>query len=349
MSFLSVDNLFYHTEKNLSTIHEWQIARLKHFADVLPAMIYIESSDPDGLAGINQKKLAKSMQKIRSITKPITDTMDNKHQWCIAAVPGEEWAKKLFPHVRKSVAVEMLWDAILETSRAKGDAVANWEAHNADLKTRCDYLNALKLTKLHYKSANGTDLTVGLLKNVKFHAGADTTLSGVVYNPNIPSEEAFTSPDKNSAEGVVVSTKPLSYQGQIIDNFKIWFEKGKAVKVYAEKNQSLLEEMIKTDECAGMLGECALVPYDSPIRNSGILFYNTLFDENAACHLALGAGFNECLEGYENMTLEECTEYGINDSLIHVDFMMGSEDLDIVGTDENGKEIQIFKNGNWAF
>lgn len=337
------------TEKLLSTIYDWEIAKLKHMADVLPAMIYIESSDPDGLAGINQKKYSKAMQKIRTVTKPITDTMDNKHQWCIAAVPGEAWAKKLFPGVRKSVAIEMLWDAILETSRAKGDAIANWDAHNADLKNRCDYLNALNLKKLHYKSSNGTDFTVGLLKNVKFHAGADDTISGVTYNPNIPSEEVFTSPDKNVADGVVVSTKPLSYQGQIIDNFKIWFENGKAVKVYAEKNQTLLEEMIKMDECACMLGECALVPYDSPIRNSGILFYNTLFDENAACHLALGAGFNECLEGFENMTLEECTAYGINDSLIHVDFMIGSEDLDIIGIDENGKEIQIFKNGNWAF
>lgn len=339
----------YKSEKLLSTIHDWEIARLKHMAEVLPAVIHIESSDPDGLAGINQKKYAKAMQKIRTVTKPITDSMDNKHQWCIAAVPGEAWAKKLFPGVRKSVAVEMLWNAILEASRAKGDAIANWDEHNADLKSRCDYLNALNLKKLHYTSSNGTDFTVGLLDKVKFHAGADDTISGVTYNPNIPSEEVFTSPDKNCADGVVVSTKPLSYQGQIIDNFKIWFEKGKAVKVYAEKNQTLLEEMIKMDECACMLGECALVPYDSPIRNSGILFYSTLFDENAACHLALGAGFNECLEGFEKMTDEECTAYGINDSIIHVDFMIGSEDLDIVGIDANGKEIQIFKNGNWAF
>lgn len=342
-------NVKYQTEKVLSTIEDWEIERVKHAAKVLPAMIYIESSDPDGLAGINQNKYAKAMQKISSVTKPITDSMDNKHQWCIAAVPGEAWAKKLFPNVRKSVAIEMLWDAILETSRAKGDAVANWDEHNKNLKNRCDYLNSLKLKKLHYTSSNGTDFTVGLLPKVNFLAGAEDTLSGVTYNPNIPSEEVFTSPDKNIADGVVVSTKPLSYQGQLIENFKIWFENGKAVKVYAQKNQSLLEEMINTDECACRLGECALVPYDSPISNSGILFYNTLFDENASCHLALGAGFNECLEGFENKTLEECTEYGINDSLIHVDFMIGSEDLDIVGTDENGKEIQIFKNGNWAF
>lgn len=339
----------YQSEKTLCTTEDWEIEKLKLQTKQLPATIYIESEDPDGLAGINLAKFSKAMQAKQKVRKPFRDEMENKYQWCIAAVPGKEWAKKIFPNDRTSVAVEKLWDAILDCSRAKGDAIANWEAHNADLLKRCNYLNSLGLKKLKYKSSNGTDFTVGLLKNVKFLAGSEDTLSGVTYNPNIPSEEVFTSPDKNTANGKVVATKPLSYRGQLIENFSVEFKDGKAVKVKAEKGQALLEDMIKTDETACMLGECALVPYDSPISNSGLLFCNTLFDENAACHLALGFGFEECIEGYGKMTKEERKNVGINDSLIHVDFMIGAPDMSITGVTEKGKEVAIFKNGNWAF
>ena len=335
--------------KTLSATADWEIERMKHQENNLPAVIYILSEDPDGLSGINQEKYSKALQARRKIAKPFRDRIDNKFQWCIAAVPGEKWAKKLFPTLSKKAAVEKLWDEILKASRADIDPIAQWEEHNEGIARRCEYLNSLGLVSLKYKSANGTDFSVGLIPGTKFQGGAGKTIGGVLYNANIPSEEVFISPMKGKAEGKVVSTKPFSYQAQLIENFTITFKDGKAAQYPAEKNGELLGKLINMDENAGYLGECALVPYDSPINLSGILFYNTLFDENAACHLALGAGFNDCVDGFENMTFEECIEKGINDSIIHEDFMIGSEDLSIIGTCADGREVQIFKDGNWAF
>ncbi len=335
--------------KTLTTVKDWQIEKMKHREATLPAMIYILSDDPDGLKGMNQGKYAKSIQARSKVFKPYRDRMDNKYQWCIAAVPGVKWAKKLFPELSKKQAVEKLWEAILSASRADVDPIAQWEAHNKDIHDRCDYLNSLGLTSLHYTSSNGTDFTVGLIEGANFLGGSNAIIDGTVYNANIPSEEVFTSPMMGKAEGIVYSTMPLSYQSELIENFNITFKEGKAVEWHAEKNEELLTKLINMDEFAAYLGECALVPYESPINQQGILYYNTLFDENASCHLALGAGFNDCLEGFENMSFEECKAKGINDSIVHVDFMIGSRDLSIVGTDKNGKEIEIFKNGNWAF
>ena len=313
-------------------------------------MIYLESADPAGLDALDQEKWGKSVQMRWGVIKPIRDSMENKYQWCIAAVPGKKWAKKVFPELSGDEAVEKLWEAILYTSRAEHDGVAAWRAHNAELKSRCGHLNALKLRRLHYCSSNGTDLTVGLIPEAQFMAGAEETLgAGVTFNPNIPSEEVFTSPMKGEAEGIVYSTRPLSYRGTMIENFSIRFENGRVSEVRAEKGEEALRTLVSMDEGAGMLGECALVPYDSPIRNSGIMFYNTLFDENAACHLALGDGFANCIRNFDKYTLEQCREMGINMSMIHEDFMIGSEDLDITGTTESGETVQIFKNGNWAF
>lgn len=334
----------------LAKVEEWEIAKLKHRVETMPAFIHIESDDPDGLSGMNQKKFATVSQKRYPILKPYSDEMENKYQWCIAAVPGNKWAKKVFPELRVSAAVEKLWEMILMTSRADGeDPVAAWDAHNADLAARCEYLNNLRPVELRYHSKNGTDFTVGLIPEGQFEGGAAKTLSGTVYNPNIPSEEVFTSPMKGKAEGTVVATRPLSYQGQLIENFSLTFHEGKVVSVKAEKNQGLLEKMVAMDENACYLGECALVPYDSPIRNSEVTFFNTLFDENACCHLALGMGFTECIRGYETKTLEECRALGINDSIIHVDFMIGSEDLSIDAVDVSGQLHPIFRDGNWAF
>ena len=334
----------------LAKVEEWELAKIKHRVETLPAMIYLESEDPDGLAGMNQKKFAAVQQKRYPILKPFRDEMENTYQWCIAAVPGKKWAKKVFPELRVSAAVEKLWEMILMTSRADGeDPVAAWDAHNADLAARCEYLNNLHPVELRYHSKNGTDFTVGLIPEGQFEGGSAKTLSGTVYNPNIPSEEAFTSPMKGKAEGTVVATRPLSYQGQLIENFSLTFHEGKVVSLQAEKNQALLEKMVAMDENSCYLGECALVPYDSPIRNSEVTFLNTLFDENACCHLALGMGFAECIRGYETKTLEECRALGVNDSIIHVDFMIGSEDLSIDAVDAEGKLHPIFRDGNWAF
>ena len=334
----------------LAKVEEWELAKIKHRVETLPAMIYLESEDPDGLAGMNQKKFAAVQQKRYPILKPFRDEMENKYQWCIAAVPGKKWAKKVFPELRVSAAVEKLWEMILMTSRADGeDPVAAWDAHNADLAARCEYLDNLHPVELRYHSKNGTDFTVGLIPEGQFEGGSAKTLSGTVYNPNIPSEEAFTSPMKGKAEGTVVATRPLSYQGQLIENFSLTFHEGKVASLQAEKNQALLEKMVAMDENSCYLGECALVPYDSPIRNSEVTFLNTLFDENACCHLALGMGFAECIRGYETKTLEECRALGVNDSIIHVDFMIGSEDLSIDAVDAEGKLHPIFRDGNWAF
>lgn len=342
-------NTKYKTLENLSKVTSWTEEKLKYMADHLPARLFIESSDPDGLNGVDIEKMTKALIEQRKIQKPYRDAIDNKHQWCIAAVPGKAWAKKIFPSLNVNQAVEKLWDTILYTSRADGaDPVKEWARHNDDLGRKCDYLNSLNLTSLEYKSANGTDFKVGLIKGCNFMGGGEYTMDGRYFNPNIPSEEIFTSPKAGEAEGIVYSTKPLSYQGQLIENFSVRFEKGRAVEVKAEKGQELLEKMIHMDENACMLGECALIPFDSPINNTGVLFYNTLFDENASCHLALGRGFTNCLEGYENLTKEECTKKGINDSTIHVDFMIGSEDLSIVGVTESGERVQIFENGGWA-
>lgn len=342
-------NVRHQSVKTLSSVEQWELERIKHEAEVLPARIVILSDDPDGLKGVNREKLSKATQARSKAFKPYRDSMDNKHQWCIAAVPGVKWAKKLFPNDRKSVAVEKLWQAILTASRADKDPVKQWEQHNENIAKRCEYLNSLNLVSLKYKSANGTDFTVGLIEGSKFAGGVGNTVSGVMYNANIPSEEVFITPKKGVAEGKVVSTKPLSYQSQIIENFTITFKDGKAVEYTAEKNGDLLGKLISMDENACYLGECALVPFDSPINNSEILFYNTLFDENASCHLALGAGYSECLPDFEKLTFEQCVEKGVNDSIIHEDFMIGSEDLSVIGMDANGKETQLFENGNWAF
>ncbi|MBR4295307.1 MAG: aminopeptidase [Clostridia bacterium] len=339
----------YQSIKTLSNVEEWQKEKLQYQVETLPARIYLISEDPDGLKGINQEKYSKAMGARMRVIKPFRDKMDNRYQWCIAAVPGVAWAKKLFPKLSKKQAVEKLWESILIASRAMEDPIAAWKQHNEDLAKRCEYLNNLGIEKLEYKSSNGTDFTVGLMENSKFAGGGEYTLSGAYYNPNIPSEEVFTSPDKNTAEGIVYSSKPLSYNGQLIENFSIRFEKGKAVEVKAEKNEALLKKMIEMDEGAAYLGECALIAYDSPINDLGLTFCNTLFDENASCHLALGRGFTECIKGYENYTKEQCFEMGLNDSIIHEDFMIGSKDLSIVAYTRDGKKVQIFENGNWAF
>lgn len=335
--------------RDLSETREWEKARMQDMVDHLPVRIFIESEDPDGLRGINPKYFKAFAARIK-ISKPYRDAIDNKHQWCIAAVPGEAWAKKVHPELSKRAAVEQLWKDILYTARADGeDPIADWEEHNRDLKARSKYLNDLHLRELRYHSANGTDFKVGLIPTAEFHAGRDTTMQGVVYDPNMPTEEVFTSPDRRTAEGIVYATKPLSYQGQLIENFSVRFEKGRAVEVKAEKGQNVLEQIISMDEGCHYLGECALVPKESPIHQSGLLFYNTLFDENAACHLALGFGFDECVKGFENMTKEELYEIGVNDAGNHTDFMIGSDDLSIDGVDEHGNVHPIFRNGTWAF
>ena len=339
----------YQSVKTMGAVPEWQKARQQHYCDTLPCRLYIMSEDPDGLKGVNTAKMAKARQMSYPIIKPYIDEREGKQQWCIAAVPGAAWAKKVFPGMPKNQAIEKLWEAILSTSRVNEDPIKAWEEHNANLRNRCAYLNSLGIVSLHYTADNGTDLTVGMIPEAQFCGGEEVSKQGISFNPNIPTEECFISPMKGKAEGIVYSTKPLSYDGQLIENFFMRFENGKVVESGAEKGAELLKTMLSMDEGAAYLGECALVPQKSPICESGILFYNTLFDENAACHLAVGMGFPDTIKDHHNKTLEECRALGINDSMIHEDFMIGCDTMNIDAICAGGKVVPIFRNGNWAF
>ena len=339
----------YQSVKTLGEVPQWQRERRQHMVDTVPCFIHLISEDPDGMKGMNMEKMAKARKLSYPILKPYADQLEGKRQWCVAAVPGVAWAKKVFPNCSKNQAVEKLWQAILEASRVDEDPVAAWEKHDANLKARCDYLNGLGIESLHYTADNGTDLTVGMIPEARFCGGGETSLLGVYFDPNIPTEECFISPMRGKAEGVVYSTKPLSYQGQLIENFCLRFENGKVVEAKAEKGEELLNTMINMDEGASYLGECALVPQKSPIAESGMLFYNTLFDENASCHLALGMGYIDTIENYHEKSLDQCRELGINDSMIHEDFMIGCDSMNIDAITRDGKVVPIFRGGNWAF
>ncbi|MBQ8374253.1 MAG: aminopeptidase [Clostridia bacterium] len=340
----------YRTLESLSEMKPWNLAKWEYKAANYSCRLFIESEDPDGMSGVDQEKMSAARRAIYPIVKPFREKIENRHQWCIAAVPGAAWAKKVFPQLPAKKALEEMWKVILYTSRADGrNPVQAWKQHNAELLSRCEHLNALGLASLEYESANGTRLTVGLMEDGIFCGGQEKTLKGRKFNPNIPTEEVFTTPKAGCVEGIVYSSKPLSYMGELIENFSVRFENGKVTEVKAEKGEELLKKMVSMDEGAGMLGEVALIPYDSPISRSGVLFYNTLFDENASCHLALGHGFNECLKGFEKLTQEERQAKGVNDSMIHVDFMIGTQDMHIVGVTKTGERVEIFKNGNWAF
>ena len=343
-------NYRYRSLKSLSNVPAWQEEKYKLQVKEVPCRIHIESEDPDGLSGVNQEKMQKSQMSRYKVLKPYNDALENKDQWTIAAVPSYAWAKKVFPNETKNKAYNMLWDAILKTVYVTkdNDPEKAWEEHNKDLKARCKFLNDIKFDYLQYKSSNGTDFRADLIPESHWCGGSEKTLSGNVFNPNLPSEEVFITPKKGYAEGKVVSTKPLSYQGQIINNFWIEFKEGKAVKWGAEQGEELLDKMLSMDEGAKYLGELALIPYHSPIAETGILFYNTLFDENASCHVALGRGFCDTVDNFEEKSLEECHEIGVNDSMIHVDFMIGAPDMEIIGY-KDGKPTKIFENGNWAF
>ena len=340
----------YQSVENLSKMPKWKVEKLKYKTQTLPCRIIILSQDPDGLKGIDRDKMKKVRQITYRTTKKYIDMMENKHQWCIASVPSYDWAKKVFPNLSKKQAYEKLWQVILKATRvdSQSDPVENWKQHNNNFLARSKWLNDHKFDSLEYKSSNGTDFKVGLIPQAKWCGGGENTIQGTYFNPNIPTEEIFTTPMKGKAEGKLVSTKPLSYQGQIIEDFYIEFKDGKAVNWDAKKGKDLLTNMLTLDEGASYIGEVALVPTLSPISEMNILFYETLFDENASCHVAVGAGFNDTIEGFENMTNEECQKLGVNDSMSHVDFMVGSDDLEIIGI-KDGKRIPIFKNGNWAF
>jgi aminopeptidase len=276
--------------------------------------------------------------------------MSNKNVWCVASIPTKPWAKKVFPDLSEEEAVEKLWENIFKTVRVDMEyPVAAWDEHKSNLKKSMEFLNNSKFKFLHYKNSLGTDLRIELPKDHIWLGGSDLTPEGVEFIANMPTEEVFTLPKKNGVNGVVWSSMPINRNGNIIDKFSLTFKEGRIVDFSAEEGYDVLKTLVETDEGSRYLGEVALVPYASPISKLGILFYNTLFDENASCHLAIGEAYPVCIKNGENMSKEELKKAEVNDSSVHVDFMIGTKDLEITGIAESGQEIPVFKDGNFAY
>ncbi len=344
-------NYLYASQETLSRVLPWEEEKLKQMVQDLPVRIFIVSEDPDAMNGVDVQKLSSVSQARSTVIKPYRNAIEGKHQWVIAAYPSVKWAKKCFPDMADEEAVSRLWEAILKTVRVRedNDPVAEWKTHTDFIEKKAAWLNEQGFESLRYHSANGTDFSVELIPGARWEgAGARNTENGAFYIPNMPTEEIFTSPAAGKCEGTLVAVKPLSWNSQLIENFSITFEQGRAVSCRAEKGQELLEKMIRMDEGAGLLGEVALVPRESPVNQCGFLFYETLFDENACCHCALGMGFKEVLPDGDHLTVEQARQAGINDSIIHVDFMVGADDLSIDGVKPDGTAVPIFRNGTWA-
>lgn len=331
-------------------VPEWLSESYNYYARKGAAFISISASDPDGLKGVSVEKIG-SYQKGRSLAlkEYFESTMSNKCRWCVLSIPTEAWAKKVFPNDSVNIAIEKLWSAIASATRVdSNDPVNKWNIHNKNLREKITFLNNNNFKSLHIKSSNGTDLVLELPQGHLWAGGSEKDVNGIFFNANMPTEEIFTLPKKTGVNGIVYSSKPLSYSGNLINNFSLTFKDGKVVNFTAEEGYDILKQLLDSDEGAKYLGEVALVPWDSPISNSKLIFFNTLFDENAACHLALGRAY-PCLKDADKLTKEELSLLGVNDSLIHVDFMIGTEDLNITGLTYNDEEIQIFLNGNWIF
>lgn len=315
------------------------------------AFLMVTASDPHALTGIDPQKPATRMQAHNTQCDVYRKGLDFGHNtWTIVGAPTEAWAKTVFPNCSKYEAVYRLWHAILVASRAMGsDPQVEWERHNAAFEKNKRLLNGYAFDRLHYTSSNGTDLWVGLNRGHVWMGGACRTVNNTVYFPNIPTEEVFTSPDRNRINGVVHSVLPLVYAGNTVEDFWFRFEDGRVVDYDSVKGKDVLQAIIQTDKNACRLGECALVAKNTPIRQSEILYYSTLYDENASCHLALGTGFPECIEGGYSMSKEELVASGVNQSDVHVDFMIGADDLSIIGVTPEGQDVPVFVDGCWAW
>ena len=329
----------------------WKREQLNSLAEAGASFLFVEATDPSALEGIDAAKPAAARLARNTDCRTFRDGLDfGRNPWCIAGAPVAAWAKKLYPHEGELEAVYHLWCAILSTARADGeDPQGVWETHNASFEKNKRQLNEAAFDRLHYVSKNGTDLTVGLPKGHVWAGGAEQAVDGRMFFPNIPTEEVFTSPDRMRCDGIVYSAMPLVYSGQIVDGFWLRFEGGRVVDFGAKRGKDVLRSIIEADENSCRLGEVALISKNTPIRQGGMLFYSTLYDENASCHLALGLGFPECLEHGMEMSKDELVAHGVNQSHTHVDFMIGAEDLNIWGVTAEGEEVPVFENGQWAW
>lgn len=349
---------FLHVAEDvLDEYPHWKKALYDDNASAGAAFIALSGDDPEIFRGIAPARLQKAQRAAgEALLDYRTRMMSNKNAWCVAAIPTAGWAQKVFPGKSPEDAASSLWQAILATVRVTGDggAAARWRDHIAFLRRAADFLNENAFDSLHYRNACGTDLTVGLPAGHLWVGGEEATEpfegqgGGVPFVANLPTEEVYTLPDRDRVEGVVYGTKPLVFHGNLIDGLRLTFRAGKVVDFDAAVGRDLLAELLATDEGAAHLGEVALVPFDSPISKSGLLFYNTLFDENAACHLALGKAYPTCLAGGADMDSVTLLRHGVNDSLLHEDFMIGSADLSITGRKKDGQEVPVFREGNFV-
>lgn len=340
---LASDNAFLEYPK-------WRAKETEELAEIGAAFMSIISSSPDLLKGVNPERIA-NFQKAagKALSQYRKYIQSDKVSWTVIAAASEAWADKVFPGAPAEVRIQKLWDAIFYATRVNTDQpVEAWKNHDASLHEKVEYLNEKRYKKLHYK-APGTDLTIELNDKHLWVGAGSVNEQGIEFMANMPTEEVFTAPLKTGVNGVVSSTKPLSYGGNIIDHFSLKFENGRIVEVKAEAGEEILKHLVETDEGSHYLGEVALVPYNSPISQSNILFYNTLFDENASNHLAIGSAYAFCIDGGKKMTADELKENGVNESITHVDFMIGSAEMDIDGITADGKVEPIFRKGDWAF
>lgn len=314
-------------------------------------MLAIDGDDPEIFKGLDAGKLNRvNLAKRNAMAPWRAYTMNDRVQWCVVAMPTPAWAASIYPQLPEEEAVETLWKTIFDVCRVTGgDPVGAWKEHVAKTTARRDRLNELNLRSVHMQSANGTDLTVGLADDHTWEGASSVAENGTTFIANIPTEEVFTAPHKDHVDGVVKGTKPYVYNGQLIEGFSVTFKNGKVIDHSAEKNDDLLGELLKSDEGACRIGEVALVPTSSPINQSGLLFFNTLFDENAACHIAFGASYPGTIKGGTAMNREQLEAHGANQSVIHEDVMVGSADMTITGLTKTGETVLIFENGEWAF
>jgi len=313
------------------------------------ARLAIAGENPSLLSGQDPGRVARANRARSRAYQPALELIAGFDiNWTIVSYASTAWAKSVFPDENETVAVAKLWDAIFSASRVdRVDPIAAWAEHNDALHARTKLLNAKRYHALHF-TGPGTDLVVGLADDHEWEGGAGTAKNGIVCNPNIPSEEVFTTPHKDRVSGTVTSTKPLSYQGTLIDEISVRFEEGRIVEATARTGADVLNKVLETDEGAARLGEVALVPHSSPISASGLLFYNTLYDENAACHIALGQAYAKCIRGGDTMSADELSAKGANRSLIHIDWMIGSGEVDIDGLSESGAAEPIMRKGEWV-
>lgn len=327
----------------------WYVNALMDIADKHDASLAVLATDPDLLKEQDPELVALTQKVHRTRALPFAEkAMSDELNWSIISHPLESWAAKVFPALPGGLRTLKLWDAIFQSCRAdQSDPIAAWETHLKNLAERRDWLNAKQYIALHYR-APGTDFRLGLPQHHLWHGGRKETLGGIPFIPNIPTEEVFTMPHREQAEGIVTSSKPLSYAGVLIENFSMRFEQGRVVNFSAEKGEATLRKLVEMDEGSARLGEVALVPHSNPISQSGVLFYNTLFDENAASHVALGRAYRFCVAGGPHMSADEFTAAGGNNSLTHVDFMIGSAEMDIDGVRADGSVEPVMRGGEWA-